>query len=94
MLLFCDWIYCKIVAFENPDVHNHPQISSRIFAIIRSFGGRDGSEKIDVRRGTIKKRHHIEWKSNWIQYEFLVEKKLNLSINFAWVLNRPVFIKK
>ena len=37
---------------ENPDIRNHPRISSRIFAIIRSFGGRDGSDKIDVRWGT------------------------------------------
>ena len=38
---------------ENPDIRNHPRISSRIFAIIRSFGGRDGSDKINVRWGTI-----------------------------------------
>ena len=49
---FFGWIQCKIVAFENPDIRNHPRISSRIFTIVRSFGGRDGSEKINVRWGT------------------------------------------
>ena len=40
------------VAFENPDVRNHPRISPRIFTIIRNFGGHDGSVKIHIRWGT------------------------------------------
>ena len=46
---------CVCVTFfgyENSDIRNHPRISSRIIVIIRSFGGRDGSDKIDVRWGT------------------------------------------
>ena len=42
----------KNVAFENPDIRNHPRTSPRIFVIIRSFWGRVRCEKINVRWGT------------------------------------------
>ena len=42
----------QIIAFENPDIRNHPRISPRIFDIIRKFWERVGCEKIDVRWGT------------------------------------------
>ena len=46
----CVWV--TFFGYENTDIRNHPRISSRILAIIQSFGGRDGSDKIDVRWGT------------------------------------------
>ena len=53
MVLNCMVCVCvTFFGYENPDIRNHPRISSRILAIIRSFGGRDGSDKIDVRWGT------------------------------------------
>ena len=52
VLLSSGCIQYQIVAFENPDIRNHPRISPRIFAIIRKFWGRVGCEKINVRWGT------------------------------------------
>ena len=59
VLLSSGCIQYQIVAFENPDIRNHPRISPRIFAIIQKFWGRVGCEKINVRWGTSNRRSNL-----------------------------------
>ena len=71
MVLNCMVCVCvTFFGYENPDIRNHPRISSRIIVIIRSFGERDGSDKIDVRWGTTKNKiSHLKVSKNCPLFE-------------------------